>query len=93
DLWPRLKVPIYATPFTAGMVQSKAGEFSGKHKVPVRTVKLGGRVQIGPFDVEFVSMSHSIPEPSALAIRTPLGLVLHTGDWKLDSAPFVGQSA
>lgn len=93
DLWPNIKAPIYATPFTAGMVLSKANEFGGKDKVPVRTVKLGGRVQIGPFDVEFVSMSHSIPEPSALAIRTPLGVVLHTGDWKLDSAPFVGQAA
>jgi len=93
DLWPRLKAPIYATPFTAGMVLSKASEFGGKTRLPLRTVPLGGRVTIGPFDIEFVSMSHSVPEPSALAIRTPLGLVLHTGDWKLDSAPVVGQAA
>ena len=90
DMWPRLKAPIYATPFTAGMLLSKATEFSGKIKLPVRTVPLGGRVAIGPFAVEFVTMSHSVPEPSALAIRTPLGLVLHTGDWKLDDAPLVG---
>jgi ribonuclease J len=93
DLWPSLKAPMYASPFTAGMLLSKASEFGGKLKLPIKQVPLGGRVQIGPFEVEFVTMSHSVPEPSALAIRTPLGLVLHTGDWKLDSAPFVGQAA
>ena len=93
DLWPRLKAPIYATPFTAGMVQSKAAEFSGKLKLPIKTVPLGGRIKIGPFDVEFVTMAHSVPEPSALAIRTPLGMVLHTGDWKLDREPLVGDPA
>jgi len=90
DMWPRLKAPIYATPFTAGMLLSKSSEFGGRTKLPIKTVPLGGKVQIGPFDLEFVSMSHSVPESSALAIRTPLGLVLHTGDWKLDSDPFVG---
>ena len=93
DLWPRLKAPVYATPFTAGMVLSKASEFSGKLKLPIKQIPLGGKVQIGPFEVEFVTMSHSVPEPSALAIRTPLGLVLHTGDWKLDGAPLVGDPA
>ena len=93
DLWPKLKAPVYATPFTAGMVLSKTAEFGNRMKLPITQVPLGGRIQIGPFDVEFVSMSHSVPEPSALAIRTPLGMVLHTGDWKLDSQPFVGQPA
>ena len=51
---------------------------------------LGGRVQIGPFDVEFVSMAHSIPESNALIIRTPAGAVLHTGDWKIDPTPILG---
>ena len=93
DLWPKLKAPIYATPFTAGMVLSKSAEFGRQLKLPITQVPLGGRVKIGPFDVEFVTMSHSVPEPSALAIRTPLGMVLHTGDWKLDSQPFVGDPA
>ena len=93
DLWPKLKAPLFATPFTAGMVHSKSSEFGGKLKLPIKTVPLGGRVQIGPFDVEFVTMSHSVPEPSALMIRTPLGNILHTGDWKLDSQPLVGDPA
>lgn len=90
DLWPQLGVPIYATPFTAGMLKAKAAEFGGKIKLPLNVIPMGGRAQIGPFDIELVTMSHSIPEPSAIAIRTPLGLSLHTGDWKLDQTPFVG---
>ncbi len=93
DLWPKLKAPVYATPFTAGMVLSKTQEFGNRMKLPIKQVPLGGRVQIGPFDIEFVTMSHSVPESSALAIRTPLGTVLHTGDWKLDKRPFIGQPA
>jgi ribonuclease J len=93
DLWPQLQAPVYATPFTAGMLGSKVTENGGRGKVPVTTVPLGGRFRAGPFDVEFVTMSHSIPEPSAVAIRTPLGLVLHSGDWKLDKTPFVGAPA
>ena len=93
DLWPKLKAPLYATPFTAGMLHSKSAEFAGKLKLPIKTIPLGGTVQIGPFGVEFVTMSHSVPESSALAIRTKLGTVLHTGDWKLDSQPFVGDPA
>jgi ribonuclease J len=93
DLWPKLKAPVYATPFTAGMVLSKTQEFGNRMKLPIKQIPLGGRVQIGPFDVEFVTMSHSVPESSALAIRTPLGTVLHTGDWKLDKRPFIGQPA
>ena len=93
DLWPKLKAPLYATPFTAGMMHSKSSEFGSKLKLPIKTIPLGGRVQIGPFDVEFVTMSHSVPEPSALMIRTALGNILHTGDWKLDSQPFVGDPA
>jgi ribonuclease J len=93
DLWPQLGAPVYATPFTAGMLGSKLAENGGRTKVPVTVVPLGGRFQAGPFDVEFVTMSHSIPEPSAVALRTPLGLVLHSGDWKLDKTPFVGDPA
>ncbi len=90
DLWPSLGCPIYATPFTAGMVKSKLGEFGKNIKLPITEVPLDGRCTIGPFDVEFVSLAHSIPEPSGLAIRTPAGLVFHTGDWKLDAESLVG---
>jgi ribonuclease J len=93
DLWPQLRAPVFATPFTAGMLGSKLAENGGKERVPVTTVPLGGRFRAGPFDLEFVTMSHSIPEPSALAVRTPLGLVLHSGDWKLDKTPLVGDPA
>ncbi|MDQ4061767.1 MAG: ribonuclease J, partial [Pseudomonadota bacterium] len=90
DLWPRLNVPIYATPFTAALVEAKAAEEPGAPELDLHTVPLGGRLELGPFDVEFVPVAHSIPESNALAIRTPLGLVLHTGDWKLDPDPVVG---
>lgn len=90
DLWSSLGVPVYATPFTAGMVRSKFSEYGRKVKISITEVPLGGRCNIGPFDVEFVTLAHSIPEPSGLAIRTPAGLVFHTGDWKLDATPLVG---
>ena len=90
DLWPQLECPIYATPFTAGMLKSKLGEYGKNIKLPITEVPLGGRTKIGVFDVEFVTLAHSIPEPSGLAIRTPAGLVFHTGDWKLDKTPLVG---
>lgn len=90
DLWPRLQVPIYATPFTAGMLESKVAENGGRLKLPITRVEMGSRFLVGPFDVELVTMAHSIPEPSGLAIRTPHGLVFHSGDWKLDQAPVVG---
>lgn len=90
ELWPHLGCPIYATPFTAGMVRSKLAEYGKNTKLPINVVPLGARVQIAPFDVEFVTLAHSIPEPSGLAIRTPAGVVFHTGDWKFDATPLVG---
>ncbi|MFD2183056.1 ribonuclease J [Rhodoplanes azumiensis] len=90
DLWPRLKVPIYATPFTAALFEAKRQAEPGAPEIPVRVVPLGGTIQLGPFTVELCSMSHSIPESNALIIGTPLGKVLHTGDWKLDPTPVVG---
>jgi ribonuclease J len=88
DLWPLLGgVPVYATPFTAEMLKSKLAEIGIIDGFPLHIMPLGGRRFIGPFDVELVSMSHSIPEPSAVIIRTPLGAALHTGDWKLDDTP------
>jgi ribonuclease J len=91
ELWPRLKAPIYATPFTAGMLRSKLAEYGGKLQLPITVVPLDSRFKVGPFDVELVTLAHSIPEMSALAIRTPHGLVFHTGDWKLDATPVIGK--
>lgn len=88
DLWPQLAgVPVYATPFTAEMLKSKLSEMGLADGFPLQLMPLGDRRAIGPFDVELISMSHSIPEPSAVVIRTPLGAALHTGDWKLDENP------
>ena len=91
DLWPKLRVPVYATPFTAALMAAKKEGELGAPDIPVRVVQPGGRVQIGSFNVEFIPVAHSIPESNALAIRTPLGMVVHTGDWKLDPAPIIGQ--
>lgn len=89
-LWPRLRCPVYATPFTAALVRAKLIDAGIESEVPMNIVPLGGRISLGPFDIEFVTLTHSIPEPNALAIRTPLGLVMHTGDWKIDPEPLVG---
>ncbi len=90
DLWPSLKVPIYATPFTAALLEAKRQGEPGAPEIPVTVVPLGGRFNVGPFDVEYVSVAHSIPESNALIIRTPAGIVLHTGDWKIDATPVIG---
>ena len=90
DLWPRLEIPIYATPFTAALLQAKREGEPGAPEIPVNIVPLGGRFALGPFDIELVSMAHSIPESNGLIIRTPLGTVLHTGDWKIDPTPVIG---
>jgi ribonuclease J len=90
DLWSRLAVPVYATAFTANLLAAKIAAESDARPVPVNVVKAGDRIKIGPFEVEYINVAHSIPESHALAIRTPLGLVLHSGDWKLDDHPTVG---
>jgi ribonuclease J len=91
DLWPKLKIPIYATPFTAALLDAKRrGERDAQPEIPVNIVQLGSRFSVGPFDIELVSMAHSIPESNALIIRTPCGTVLHTGDWKIDPTPILG---
>ena len=90
DLWPRLRVPVYATPFTAALLEAKRLSEPGAPEVDVRAVPLGGRITLGPFDVEYVSVAHSIPESNGLIIRTALGAVLHTGDWKIDPTPLIG---
>jgi ribonuclease J len=89
DLWPRLKVPVYATPFSAALLEAKCADETGAPKIPVNVVALGSRFNVGPFDIELVTMAHSIPESNALIIRTSAGTVLHTGDWKIDPTPLL----
>lgn len=93
ELWPRLKCPVYATPFTAAFLKAKLAEHGNGLRIPITEIPVGGRFAVGAFDCEYVSMSHSIPEPSGLAIRTAHGLVFHTGDWKFDQHPLIGQPA
>src|SRR5271170_2870673 len=90
DLWPRLKVPLYATPFTAALFEAKRLSEPGAPDIPVKVVPLNGRLALGPFTIDFINVAHSIPESNALAIRTPAGIVLHTGDWKIDPTPIIG---
>jgi ribonuclease J len=90
DLWPRLKVPLYATPFTAALFEAKRLSEPGSPQIPITVVPRGGRLNLGPFTVDFINVAHSIPESNALAIRTPAGTVLHTGDWKIDPTPLIG---
>lgn len=91
-LWPRLKAPVYATPFTAALVREKLREQGLLERVPLTEVPLKGQLTLGPFEIDFVTLTHSIPEPNGLAIRTPLGLVWHTGDWKIDPDPLIGET-
>jgi ribonuclease J len=90
DLWPSLGAPVYATRFAAGLAEARRLGEPGAPKIPFKIVELGEKVAIGPFLVEFIAVAHSIPESSALAIRTPAGLVVHTADWKIDPTPILG---
>ena len=90
DLWPKLKVPLYATPFAAALFEARRLSEPGAPQIPVNVVPLNGRIELAPFTVEFVNVAHSIPESNALAIRTALGTVVHTGDWKIDPTPVIG---
>lgn len=90
ELWPRLGAPVYMSRFSAGLAEARRLSEPGAPKIPITVVAPGGRVAIGPFDVEFVPVAHSIPESCALAIRTPAGTVVHTGDWKIDPTPPIG---
>ncbi len=91
-LWPRFGCPVYATPFTAAVLRRKLGEVDWGRDVPIIEVPLGATFSMGPFDLELITLTHSIPEPNAIAIRTEHGTVLHTGDWKFDAAPVVGDT-
>lgn len=89
-LWPRLRAPVYATPFTAFILREKLREADLLDQVSITEVPLGGLIELGPFKLDLITLTHSIPEPNGLAIRTPLGTVLHTGDWKIDPDPLLG---
>ena len=89
-LWPLLKAPIYTTPFTAFLVREKL-QNAGVQGFKIKEVPLGGSFDLGPFSIDLITLTHSIPEPNGLAIRTPHGVVLHTGDWKIDPDPVTGE--
>lgn len=92
-LYPRLntRAPIYATAFTAHLAQSKLIERGNKH-ISINVIPLEASIQAGPFKVDYITLTHSVPQPCALAIETPLGTILHTGDWKLDPDPQIGEA-
>lgn len=89
-LWPRLKCKVYATPFAAGLLEVRRLNEPGAPKIDILPARAGAVLDLDPFRVEYIAVAHSIPEANALAIRTPLGAVLHTGDWKIDPEPGVG---
>ena len=91
-LWPRLKCPIYAKPFTAELVRGKLEEAGLLGEAELRIVELGGSVSLGPFTLDYITLTHSILEPNALAVRTPLGTLFHSGDWKIDPDPMIGET-
>jgi len=91
DLWPRLGAPLYATAFAADLLEARRLSEPGAPKVTIRRIAQDARFKVGPFDLEMIPVAHSIPEACAVAIRTPAGTILHTGDWKLDPTPVLGR--
>ncbi len=89
-LWPQLRCPVYASPFAAAVLKRKLGEAGLAGEVDVHVIPSGGSVEIGGFGVEFIRAAHSIPEAHVIAIRTPLGMLVHATDWKLDPEPLIG---
>ncbi len=90
DLWPGLNVPVYASGFTAGLLEAKRDYEKTMGHIPITPFKAGYRINVGPFNIEGIAVNHSIPEPMSLMIRTPVGNVIHTGDWKIDHEPSLG---
>lgn len=89
-LWPDLQCPVYATPFAAAVLRRKLGEVGLVNRVKVNVIPPGGAIDLPPFSMRYIRLAHSIPEAQALAIETPYGLIVHTGDWKLDPQPLIG---
>ena len=88
-LWPKLQAPVYCTAFSAELLKNKLAEKNLIDETPLRVQPLGSRFDIGPFNIELVAVTHSIPEPATLVIRTSLGTIVHSGDWKLDRTPVI----
>ena len=91
-LWPQIECPVYATPFTAALLRAKLKDRDLQHKIRIIEVPLSGSVKLGPFEMQWVSITHSIPESNCIIIKTKHGNVLHTGDWKFDPTPMVGDA-
>lgn len=91
-LWTRLRCPVYATRFAAAILRRKLAEVGLEDEVPVHIYEPGDRIDLFPFTVTPIGITHSIPESMSLAVETPVGIVMHTGDWKLDDTPLVGNS-
>jgi len=91
-IWPKLLCNIYATPFTAVLIKEKFKEKKIDIGNKLITVQLNGNIKLGAFNIEYVTLTHSILEPNGLCIRTPVGNILHTGDWKCDPNPLIGNT-
>ncbi len=89
-LWRQLRCPIFATPFASAVLRRKLGEAGLQNEAKITTIPSGGHFSLPPYDLQFMPVTHSVPESQALAITTRYGVVLHTGDFKLDPAPLVG---
>ena len=89
-IWPNLKCKIFATPFTSVLIQEKFKEKKIDISKYLNIVPLNGKIKLGAFEIDFITLTHSILEPNGLSITTPLGTILHTGDWKIDPNPLVG---
>ncbi|MAF47301.1 MAG: ribonuclease J [Rhodospirillales bacterium] len=92
-LWQRLRCPVYATPFTAALLRKKLEWEEEPLDVEIIEVPLKGKFSVGPFELELITLTHSMPEPNAVVLRTPLGNIFHTGDWKFDPEPVVGPTS
>ncbi len=91
-IWPSLKCNIYATPFTAVLIQEKFKEKKIDISKYLNIVPLNTKIKLGAFEIDFITLTHSILEPNGLSIKTPLGKILHTGDWKIDPNPLIGRN-
>jgi len=89
-IWPELKCKLYATPFTAALITEKFKEKKIDISSFLKIVPLNSKIKLGEFEIDFVTLTHSILEPNGLSIKTPLGTILHTGDWKIDPNPLIG---
>ena len=90
-LWNQIGCPVYGTAFTLALLRRKLAETRGDFDIPLIEIGMNAPLTLGPFEIEAVALNHSIPDPAALAIRCDIGTVLHTGDWKFDAKPILGQ--